>query len=60
VEEIKKYCLQDVKVTKKVFDYAMQNGHVKFKDGTRKREIPLDISTWTEKEESSMTHTLPF
>ncbi len=60
IDEIKKYCEQDVKVTKKVFDYAMQNGHVKFKDGSRKREIPLDISSWAIKEESAMTHSLLF
>lgn len=60
VEEIKKYCLQDVKVTKKVFDYALLNGHVKFKDGSRKREIPLDTSSWLTKEDSGMTHALPF
>lgn len=60
IEEIKKYCQQDVKVTKKVFDYALEHGHVKFKDGSRNREIPIDTSSWTEKEDVSITHTLPF
>lgn len=60
IEEIKKYCEQDVKITKKVFDYALLNGHVKYKDGARKREIPLDVSTWAIKEESLMTHSLLF
>ncbi|OGG66925.1 hypothetical protein A3I99_04125 [Candidatus Kaiserbacteria bacterium RIFCSPLOWO2_02_FULL_45_11b] len=60
IEEIKKYCEQDVRVTKKVFDYALKNGHVKFKDGSRKREIPLDTSTWGIKEEAAMTHSLLF
>ncbi len=60
IDEIKKYCEQDVKVTKKIFEYALAHGHVKFKDGYRKKEIPLDISTWTDKEDSSMTHSLPF
>ena len=60
IEEIKKYCEQDVKVTKKVFDYALKHGHVKFKDGSRKREIPLDTSLWLVKEESVMTHSLLF
>ncbi len=60
IDEIKKYCQQDVKVTKKVFDYALLHGHVLFKDGSRKREIPLDTSTWGEKNDSSMTHSLPF
>jgi DEAD/DEAH box helicase domain-containing protein len=58
IAEIKKYCEQDVKVTKKVFDYALTHGHVKFKDGTRKREIPLDTSHWLIKEEVAMTHSL--
>jgi len=60
IDEIKKYCEQDVKVTKKVFDYALKHGHVKFKDGNRKREIPLDISTWMIKEDTAMTHSLLF
>lgn len=60
IDEIKKYCLQDVKVTKKLFDYALLNGHVKFKDGARFREIPIDTSTWGTKEDVSMTHSLPF
>ncbi len=60
IDEIKKYCEQDVKVTKKVFDYALEKGHVLFKDGARKREIPLDTSSWRDKEEASMTHALPF
>ena len=60
IDEIMKYCEQDVKVTKKVFDYALLNQHVKFKDGYRKKEIPLDISGWETKEDASMTHSLPF
>ncbi|MCP5303582.1 MAG: ribonuclease H-like domain-containing protein [Pseudomonadales bacterium] len=60
VKEVMKYCEQDVRVTKKVFEYALEHGHVLFKDGYRKREIPLDTSTWLEKEDSSLTHSLPF
>jgi len=60
IKEIMKYCEQDVKVTKRIFDFALENGFVKFKDGYRKKEIPLDISTWTEKEDATMTHSLLF
>lgn len=60
IKKIKKYCEQDVKVTKKVFDYAMEHGHVLFKNGYRKQEIPLDTSSWTNKEEAAMTHSLLF
>src|SRR5690606_31473912 len=60
IDEIKKYCEQDVKVTKKVFEYALKNGHILFKDGYRKREVPLDTSSWLIKEDTSLTHALPF
>ena len=60
IDKIKKYCIQDVKVTKKVFDYALEHGHILFKDGTRKREVPLDTTSWVAREDSSLTHSLPF
>jgi DEAD/DEAH box helicase domain-containing protein len=60
VKEIMKYCEQDVKVTKRIFEYALEHGHVLFKDGYRKREVPLDTSSWRTKEDASLTHALPF
>ena len=60
IKDLMKYCEQDVKVTKEIFEYARQNGHVKFKDGHRKKEIPLDTSSWEEKVESGMTHSMLF
>lgn len=59
IKEIMKYCEQDVKVTKQVFEYARAHGHVKFKDGTRKRDIVLDTRHWEEFEKTAtMTHSL--
>lgn len=60
IKEIKKYCEQDVKVTKKIFDYAREHGHIKFKDGHRKRDVLIDTSRWEEKDDSAMTHSLLF
>ena len=60
VDEVKKYCEQDVKVTKKVFEYALEHGHVKFKDGYRKKDIQLDTTAWLTKEDAGLTHSLPF
>lgn len=54
------YCIQDVKVTKDVYDYALKHGKVKYKDLGKVKEIPLDTAKWEEKEDSSLTHTLPF
>ena len=60
IKSIKKYCEQDVRVTRDVFEYALAHGHVKFKDGTRKRDVPLDTSSWLVAEESVLTHSLLF
>lgn len=60
IESIKKYCKQDVKITKNLFEFAREHKKVIFKDGSRKRDIPLDTSAWIPHEELAMTHSLPF
>lgn len=60
IKKIKKYCEQDVKVTKEVFEYALEHGHIKFKDGTRKQEVPIDTSGWTTTDNAAITHSLLF
>ncbi len=60
IAAIKKYCKQDVKITKELFEYAREHKKVLFKDGGRKREIPLDTSHWFPHEGLAMTHSLPF
>ncbi len=60
IDSIKKYCKQDVKVTKEIFEFAREHKKVFYKDGTKKREIPLDTSRWQPHEDHSMTFSLPF
>ncbi len=60
IASIKKYCTQDVKVTKEIFEYALEHKKVFFKDGVKKREILLDTSDWVPPENHSMTFSLPF
>lgn len=60
IAEIKKYCQKDVEITKRLFDYAREHKHVRFKDGARFKDIPLDTSTWDNAQSAAMTHTLPF
>lgn len=57
-EEVKKYCLDDVKITKEIYEYALKNGVLKYKDGGVIKDIKLDISKWEEKTDSAITHTL--
>ncbi len=61
VDEIRKYCIDDVKLTKELYDYARKHGKLKYADVGAIREIKLDTSQWEVIETPSvMTHTLPF
>ena len=63
IDKLIQYCIEDVKITRELYDYAMANGKLKYKDlganGTLK-DIKLDTSKWMESEKNSMTYTLPF
>ena len=60
IEKIKKYCLDDVRITKELYDYALKHQKLFFQEGPQKIEIPLDTSHWETKDEGAITHTLPF
>lgn len=60
VEKVRKYCLKDVEITKKVFDYAVLNNALKYNDFGRTREFKIDATGWLHKNDTSMTHTLPW
>jgi DEAD/DEAH box helicase domain-containing protein len=60
-EKVRKYCLEDVRITRDLFDYALKNGVLKYKDLREIRDIKLDTRTWLEPVAApSLTHTLPF
>ena len=40
---LKKYCLDDVKITKQVYDYALKNNKLLYKDFFKTKEIALKI-----------------
>lgn len=61
-EKVKKYCLDDVKITKDVFDYAVKNNLLKFKEDGKIIDIPLvDAKKWAEPSDTTaMTFSMPF
>lgn len=60
-DKVREYCIEDVRLTRELFDHAIKHGSVKYKDLKEKREIKLDTSMWLEPaENAAMTHTLPF
>lgn len=61
VEEVRKYCLKDVEITKRVFDYAMKNKSLKYKELGKIKELKINTDHWLTTEGSSaLTHTLGF
>ena len=59
-DKVIKYCLEDVKITKELYDYAHKNGHVKYTEGKELKIIKLNPAEWENKSDHAMTHTLPF
>jgi uncharacterized protein YprB with RNaseH-like and TPR domain len=61
IEKIKKYCLDDVRITKDLYEYALKEGKLFFKEGPNINEVKLDTKDWeTLPDSSALNYTLPF
>jgi len=60
VERVREYCLDDVKITKEIYDYAVANQKLIFKENKIMKEIKLDTSDWEKPVENKLTFSLPF
>lgn len=60
IDKIIKYCLEDVRITKEIHDYALKNGKLKYKEGESIIEFSMDTKDWEDSGESKMNFTLPF
>ena len=60
IDKIRNYCLDDVKITKKLYEYALKNNELKYKEGGKIMTIKLDTKSWEDEKNSGMTHMLPF
>ena len=43
IEDLKKYCLNDVKITKEIYDYALKYGKLLYKDYFETRELKINF-----------------
>ena len=59
-DEVAKYCIEDVRLTRDLYDYALEHGLLKYKDLRDIRDIKLDTSLWGKdlKTPATMTHAL--
>ncbi|MSR87843.1 MAG: hypothetical protein EXS69_01590 [Candidatus Zambryskibacteria bacterium] len=60
IEKIKNYCINDVRITKELYDYAKANNKLIFKEGNQLKEIPLNTSDWENPSENKLTFSMPF
>lgn len=61
IKEISEYCIEDVHITKDIYDYALKNNKLLYKEGQGPvQEIKLNTKDWEKVEHSTMTCTLPF
>lgn len=58
-DKVREYCIEDVRITRELYDFARTNGYLKYMDLNQKREIKLDTSSWEDSGGNhSLTHTL--
>ncbi len=60
IEKVRSYCINDVKLTKELYDYALTNNKLIFKEGGTLNEIKLDTSGWESSNTHKLTFSLPF
>jgi DEAD/DEAH box helicase domain-containing protein len=60
-EKVREYCIEDVRLTRELYEYALANGVLKYKDLLDIRDIKIDTSLWGQETKMSpaMTHALP-
>lgn len=59
IDKIEKYCRDDVKVTKDIYEYAVKHGKLKYKDLLDTVEFDVDTSPWNTKTGQAINYTLP-
>ncbi len=61
IEKVREYCIEDVRITRELYDYALAHGILKYKDLRDIRDIKLDTSLWIPGAgiAPTMTHALP-
>ncbi len=60
VEKVREYCLKDVELTKKIFDYALEKNSIKYVELGKVREVKINTSKWLAADTKPMTFTMGF
>lgn len=60
IEAIRTYCIQDVRLTRELYEYARDNKTLKYTDNGSVQSITIDTSDWEGGSDHTLTHTLNF
>ncbi len=60
IDKVIKYCIEDVRLTRDLYDYALENKHLKYKELGAVKEVKLNTAEWENSIPHAMTYTLPF
>jgi DNA polymerase elongation subunit (family B) len=60
IEKIKRYCLDDVKITKELYDYALAHQSLKCAVDGKVVDIPINTVPWLSRSPAALTYSLPF
>jgi hypothetical protein len=63
-DKVAQYCIEDVRLTRELYDYALEHGVLKYKDLRDVRDIKIDTELWAAPATGAtiapaMTHALP-
>ncbi len=60
IEKLIRYCIEDVRLTKELYDFAMTNKKLMYKEMGVLKDIKLNTADWEVPKSNAMTFTLPF
>ncbi|OGF31469.1 hypothetical protein A2533_01345 [Candidatus Falkowbacteria bacterium RIFOXYD2_FULL_35_9] len=59
LEKLKNYCLDDVKITKQIYDFTRENNFLLYTKQGEIRKVQIDATNWEKKLETKINLTLP-
>jgi len=60
VDLVREYCIKDVELTRKLFEYALEHGSLRYRELSKLYEVRIDTSKWLAPKNSAMTFSLGF
>jgi len=60
VDEIIKYCIADVKVTRELYEHMKNKKNIRYKDGNDLRVLNIDTKEWDTEEDAGMSFSMGF